>query len=32
MNDVRPVKEVVQHLVEDYLEAVERLQQLMPQA
>jgi NAD(P)H-dependent flavin oxidoreductase YrpB (nitropropane dioxygenase family) len=32
MNDVRPVKEVVQRLVEEYLEAVERLQALTPQA
>ena len=31
MNDVRPVKEVMQRLVEEYLEAVERLQGLTPQ-
>jgi len=31
MNDVRPVKEVMQRLVEEYLEAVDRLQQLTPQ-
>ena len=31
MNDIRPVKEVMQRLVEEYLEAVERLQQLTPQ-
>ncbi len=31
MNDVRPVREVMQRLVEEYLEAVERLQQLTPQ-
>jgi len=31
MNEVRPVKEVMQRLVEEYLEAVERLQQLTPQ-
>jgi NAD(P)H-dependent flavin oxidoreductase YrpB (nitropropane dioxygenase family) len=30
MNDVRPVKDVVYRLVEEYLEAVERLQQLTP--
>jgi hypothetical protein len=31
MNEVRPVREVMQRLVEEYLEAVERLQQLTPQ-
>ena len=31
MNDIRPVKEVMQRLVEEYLEAVDRLQQLTPQ-
>jgi len=30
MNEVRPVKDVVYRLVEEYLEAVERLQQLTP--
>jgi NAD(P)H-dependent flavin oxidoreductase YrpB (nitropropane dioxygenase family) len=30
MNDVRPVKEVVYQLVEEYLESVERLQKLAP--
>jgi NAD(P)H-dependent flavin oxidoreductase YrpB (nitropropane dioxygenase family) len=32
MNAVRPVKEVVYQLVEEYLEAVERLQRLTPEA
>jgi NAD(P)H-dependent flavin oxidoreductase YrpB (nitropropane dioxygenase family) len=31
MNDIRPVKEVMQRLVEEYFEAVERLQALTPQ-
>jgi NAD(P)H-dependent flavin oxidoreductase YrpB (nitropropane dioxygenase family) len=30
MNEVRPVREVVYKLVEEYLEAVERLEQLTP--
>jgi hypothetical protein len=30
MNDVRPVREVVLQLVEEYLEAVERLESLTP--
>jgi NAD(P)H-dependent flavin oxidoreductase YrpB (nitropropane dioxygenase family) len=32
MNDVRPVKDVIYRLVEEYLAAVERLQQLTPSA
>ncbi len=32
MNDVRPVREVVYRLVEEYLEAAERLQKLTPAA
>jgi NAD(P)H-dependent flavin oxidoreductase YrpB (nitropropane dioxygenase family) len=32
INEVRSVKEVVQRLVEEYLQAVERLQQLTPTA
>ncbi len=30
MNEVRPVREVIVQMVEEYLEAVERLQGLMP--
>jgi NAD(P)H-dependent flavin oxidoreductase YrpB (nitropropane dioxygenase family) len=32
LNEVRPVKEVVMRLVEEYLQAVERLERLTPQA
>ncbi|HEY8514721.1 MAG TPA: nitronate monooxygenase family protein [Candidatus Binatia bacterium] len=32
MNETRSVRQVIQSLVEDYLQAVERLQALMPQA
>jgi NAD(P)H-dependent flavin oxidoreductase YrpB (nitropropane dioxygenase family) len=32
MNEVRPVREVVYRLVEEYLEAAERLQKLTPAA
>jgi hypothetical protein len=32
MNEVRPVREVIYQMVEEYLEAVERLQQLTPAA
>jgi NAD(P)H-dependent flavin oxidoreductase YrpB (nitropropane dioxygenase family) len=32
MNAVRPVKEVIRTLVEEYLEASERLQSLLPGA
>ncbi len=30
MNEVRPCREVIQQLVEEYVDAVDRLDQLMP--
>ena len=32
MNDVRPVRQVIQQLVEEYIDAYEHLQSLMPDA